>query len=98
MTFAPITAAQVAEGDDLFHRFCVLCHSMDGAGGFMAPDLTQIGARASRSYIEQVILTPEIVSKITIMSVVPLSDEERHAVSAYLSLKKEHKSVNDNCK
>jgi len=88
MELPPIQKQQIAEGADLFNRFCVLCHSMDGKGGFMAPDLTQIGARVNRVYIERVMITPQIVSQKTIMSKVPLSDEERHAISAFLSRKK----------
>ncbi|MDR2161449.1 MAG: c-type cytochrome [Desulfovibrio sp.] len=88
MELPPITEEQIAEGKDIFSRFCQICHSMDGKGGFIAPDLTQIGSRANRVYIERVVLQPQIVSKTTIMSLVPLSDTERHAVSAYLSRKK----------
>ena len=88
MDLPPISQQQLAEGEDLFSRFCVLCHSMNGKGGFMAPDLTQVGARVNRVYIERVVLTPQIVSQTTIMSKIPLSDEERHAISAFLSRKK----------
>ncbi|MDR3177050.1 MAG: cytochrome c [Desulfovibrio sp.] len=88
MVLPPITGEQIAEGQDLFRRFCQSCHGMDGKGGFFAPDLTQIGSRTNRAYIERVILQPQIVSQTTIMSLVPLSDTERHAVSAYLSRKK----------
>ena len=84
----PATTEHVAAGNRIFHQFCVLCHSMDGKGGFMATDLTQIGGRASRTYIENVVMTPQIVSEKTIMSLIPLSDDERHEVSAYLSTKK----------
>ncbi|MDR2076788.1 MAG: c-type cytochrome [Desulfovibrio sp.] len=89
MVLPPITGEQIAEGEDIFGRFCQICHSMDGKGGFIAPDLTQIGSRANRAYIERVVLNPQIVSQTTIMSLIPLSDPERHAVSAYLSRKKE---------
>ena len=88
MDLPPITQPQIAQGEDLFGRFCVLCHSMNGKGGFMAPDLTQVGARVNRVYIERVMLTPQIVSQTTIMSKIPLSGEERHAISAFLSRKK----------
>jgi ubiquinol-cytochrome c reductase cytochrome b subunit len=88
MLLPPITEEQIAAGADTFSRFCTMCHAMDGKGGFMAPDLTQIGARANRAYIEQVILNPQIVNPATIMSLIPLSDAERHEVSAYLSRKK----------
>ncbi|MDR2825599.1 MAG: c-type cytochrome [Deltaproteobacteria bacterium] len=88
MILPPITEEQIAAGEDTFGRFCTMCHAMDGKGGFMAPDLTQIGARANRAYIERVILNPQIVNPATIMSLIPLSDAERHEVSAYLSRKK----------
>lgn len=88
MDLPPVTEMQVAEGKELFDTFCLQCHQMDGRGGFMAGDLSQIGARRSRANIEQIILEPTIVSETTVMSVIPLSDEERHAVSGYLSQKK----------
>ncbi|MDR1685323.1 MAG: c-type cytochrome [Desulfovibrio sp.] len=84
----PITEEQITAGREIFNKFCMLCHAIDGKGGFMAPDLTQIGSRANRAYIERVIINPQIVSQTTIMSVIPLSDAERHEVSAFLSRKK----------
>jgi ubiquinol-cytochrome c reductase cytochrome b subunit len=84
----PITEEQITAGREIFNKFCILCHSIDGKGGFMAPDLTQIGARANRAYIERVIINPQLVSQTTIMSVIPLSEAERHEVSAFLSRKK----------
>jgi cytochrome c2 len=89
MYLPPIQEEQIARGRKSFETFCMLCHSMDGKGGFMATELAQIGGRASRSYIENVIMNPQIVSDKTIMSLIPLSDEERHEVSAFLSTKKE---------
>jgi ubiquinol-cytochrome c reductase cytochrome b subunit len=88
MDLPPITEEQIAAGEKTFNTFCMMCHKMEGKGGFMAPDLTQIGARATRAYIEQVIIDPQTVSPTTIMSVIPLSDAERHEVSAYLSRKR----------
>jgi putative heme-binding domain-containing protein len=88
MDLPPVTEEQIAAGKDLFARFCMLCHAMEGKGGFIAPDLTEIGARANRAYIEQVILNPQVANEATIMSVIPLSDAERHEVSAYLSRKR----------
>jgi len=88
MVLPPVTEQQIAAGKETFNKFCMLCHHMDGKGGFMAPDLSQIGARVSRTYIEQVIIDPQIANPATIMSIIPLSDAERHEVSAYLSQKK----------
>jgi cytochrome c553 len=88
MDLPPITDAQIAQGKDVFDRYCLLCHQIDGKGGFIAPDLTQIGARRNRASIEQIIIDPKVVSQTTVMTEIPLSDDERHAVSAYLSTKK----------
>ena len=83
-----ITDQQLAEGEGIFNRYCILCHSISGKGGFMAPDMTQVGGRINRVRIERVIMNPQLVSKTSIMSKIPLSDEERHAVSAFLSRRK----------
>ncbi|MDR0827709.1 MAG: c-type cytochrome [Desulfovibrio sp.] len=90
MVLPPVTEAQIAAGEKIFASFCQICHSIDGKGGFMAmaPDLTEIASRVSRARIEQIIIDPQVVSPTTIMSVIPLSEEERHNVSAYLSRKK----------
>ena len=83
-----ITEQHLVEGEDIFNRFCILCHSMNGKGGFMAPEMTQVGGRINRVRIERVIIEPQLVSQTTIMSKIPLSDDERHAVSAFLARKR----------
>ena len=83
-----ITEQHLIEGEDIFNRFCILCHSMNGKGGFMAPEMTQVGGRINRVRIERVIMEPQLVSQTTIMSLIPLSADERHAVSAFLARKK----------
>ena len=38
---------------------CVQCHTIDGWGGGVGPDLTEIGARRSASYLRQALVEPE---------------------------------------
>jgi len=38
---------------------CVKCHTVGGRGGAIGPDLTDIGARRSLSYLRESLVTPE---------------------------------------
>ena len=38
---------------------CVQCHTIDGWGGGVGPDLSEIGARRSASYLRQALVEPE---------------------------------------
>ena len=58
----PLMAGSPAEnpGGALFSaQGCSSCHSIDGAGGNAGPDLTHVGARRSRQWIEQQIRNPK---------------------------------------
>src|SRR5579859_5327219 len=49
-----------ANGERLFRTSgCVQCHSVRRQGGRMGPDLSEIGARRSASYLRAVLLQPE---------------------------------------
>jgi len=50
-----------AKGKDLFvgKAACAQCHSIQGAGGFLGPDLTNYAANRSASEIRDVILSPD---------------------------------------
>jgi putative heme-binding domain-containing protein len=50
-----------ARGEQVFRRAdasCYLCHSIDGAGGWLAPDLSSIGASAPVDYLINSVLDP----------------------------------------
>lgn len=48
-------------GEQLFRNKgnCVRCHSVNGQGGRMGPELTEIGARRSATYLRETLLAPE---------------------------------------
>jgi cytochrome c2 len=48
------------DGDALFHeQGCITCHQFKGKGGMMGPDLTAVGARRSREWIDQYLGDPK---------------------------------------
>lgn len=50
-----------ARGERVFRRTdasCYLCHSIDGAGGWLAPDLSSIGASSPTDYLINSVLDP----------------------------------------
>jgi cytochrome c2 len=58
-------------GESLFNERCRDCHTVHGKGGVVGPDLSKVGSRRDRAYLEQVIREP---SKIFPGSVMPPYD------------------------
>lgn len=62
MTAATIAAADTSPVDpalQLIHALgCKGCHSINGDGGSLAPDLTQIGSRFTSNQIEALLIVP----------------------------------------
>ncbi|HBG04312.1 MAG: cytochrome C [Geobacteraceae bacterium GWC2_58_44] len=58
-------------GETLFNERCRECHMVHGKGGAAGPELSQIGSRRSRTYLEQVIREP---AKVHPGSAMPLYD------------------------
>jgi len=48
-------------GEALFFERCRDCHTVQGKGGVVGADLSTIGAKRSRAYLEQVIREPSKV-------------------------------------
>ncbi|HEY2584200.1 MAG TPA: PVC-type heme-binding CxxCH protein [Tepidisphaeraceae bacterium] len=61
-TIAEVMArGDAARGERVFRRTdasCYLCHSIDGAGGWLAPDLSSIGASSPVDYLINSVLDP----------------------------------------
>jgi putative heme-binding domain-containing protein len=56
-----LASGNAADGERVFRRTessCYLCHSIDGAGGWLAPDLSSIGATAQIDYLINSVLDP----------------------------------------
>jgi len=64
-TFGRMPAQKIegdpARGEELYATKggCVRCHTLHGRGGALGPDLTDIGARRSVSYLRESLLEPE---------------------------------------
>jgi putative heme-binding domain-containing protein len=55
------TKGNAANGERVFRRAeasCYLCHAIDGAGGWLAPDLSSIGASSPIDYLINAVLDP----------------------------------------
>jgi putative heme-binding domain-containing protein len=74
-----IQNADPEQGSKVYQRAdlgCVLCHTVDGKGGMIGPDLSSIGASAPMDYLMESLLEPS--SKIKEgyrMSVITTKDE-----------------------
>lgn len=75
-----------AEAPKLFKDSCSFCHTIDGKGGAMGPDLAQVGKSRTLAWIHQYIETPKAVSPGASMPGFrdKLSNEQVDDISRYL--------------
>ncbi len=65
---------------------CPACHRINGVGGTIGPDLTKVGDRRDKSWIEDQIRNPETHNPNSIMpSFAKLSDKDVDALADYLA-------------
>jgi cytochrome c2 len=86
-----IILGRVTEGEKVISkRACNICHSFNGAGGLVGPDLTQVGIRRTGEWLFRWMGDPSAVLPGTDMPTIEWeSDQEIWDVIAYLtSLKK----------
>jgi len=68
---------------------CFECHTLDGKGLGVGPDLTWVGSRRSREYLVQQIRDPKYHKADSAMpSFNHLPDEDINALADYLSRRK----------
>ena len=80
------TKADVEKGGEVFRRSrCVTCHSLDGRGGTLAPELAHVGSKVSRDWLYSWIRDPQRLQPATLMPRFRFSDEEVRDVAAYLA-------------
>ena len=74
-------------GDKLFQKEgCIVCHSFNGIGGRMGPDLTAISNIRSDTWINTYIQDPRKINPSSRMPAFPhLSRAKRKAIIAFLS-------------
>ncbi len=54
---------------------CLGCHELDGDGGRIAPDLTDVGSRRSAAFIESMIRDPQRTVPGTVMPKTPMTEQ-----------------------
>ncbi|HBA88745.1 MAG TPA: cytochrome C [Geobacter sp.] len=54
-------------GEPLFAQRCLECHMVHGKGGRVGPDLSLVGGKRNRAFLEQVIREPSKVYPGTVM-------------------------------
>ena len=63
---------------------CASCHSIEGTGGLVGPDLTSSASRREEGWIMQHLKDPKSVSPTTVMPNFNLMDEEIKDITVYL--------------
>lgn len=63
---------------------CVACHMVKGNGGYVGPNLTQVGERLRPGWAFKWLLNPRRLKPDSIMPVFGFSDEEALAITAFL--------------
>jgi mono/diheme cytochrome c family protein len=85
---APLPAASAEDGERLFtERGCRGCHAVKADEHSVSPrvpHLAGIGSKVTPEWLDRWIADPKAYNADTAMPKVPLTDDERHAVIAYL--------------
>jgi mono/diheme cytochrome c family protein len=63
---------------------CLGCHKLDGAGGEIGPDLSQVGRRRSPRFILGMISDPQGTAPGSLMPLTPMPPAQRELVASYL--------------
>ena len=78
-----------SRGQSTFTAFgCIKCHSIGHGGGVYGPDLTTIGFRKSKEWLDQWLHNPHEWKSTTVMPNFNLNDDIRADLVAYLSQQK----------
>ncbi len=73
--FDPAEASAV-RGADVFKQTCAVCHSIDGQGGLVGPQLDGVGARGAERLIEDILDPSRNVDPAFRYSIVTLKNDE----------------------
>jgi ubiquinol-cytochrome c reductase cytochrome b subunit len=79
--------SQTESAATTFARHCIGCHVIDGDGGSEGPDLTSVGSRHDKAYLQRLIADPESVNPKAEMSAfgTRLTEAELGAIAGYLA-------------
>ncbi len=84
---AVASAAAPNPGEEIFKtQGCSACHTVGGIGGKIGPDLTHVGSRRSKEWIEEQLINPKSHDPNSIMpSFAKLPEKDREELADYLS-------------
>ena len=80
------TRADAERGGEIFRRSrCVTCHSVNGRGGTLAPELGHVGAKVTRDWLYSWIRDPHRLQPETLMPRFRFADDEVRDLAAYIT-------------
>jgi len=83
--YTPEEYEKLSEGEKLFLKYpCWVCHSINGKGGKLAPDLTKVGKRRNEAWMIKHFKDPPAITKKSFMPKFNLSDEQIEELITYL--------------
>lgn len=84
---AAATQAAPKPGEVIFKtQGCSACHMIGGAGGKVGPDITKVGSRRTKEWIEEQLENPKAHNPNSIMpSYAKLPEKDREDLADYLS-------------
>jgi len=78
--------ADAERGGEIFRRSrCVTCHSLNGRGGTLAPELAHVGAKVARDWLYAWIKDPHRLQPDTLMPRFRFTDDEVRDLAAYVA-------------
>lgn len=85
----PTSSAEgVAKAPELYTQICASCHSINGAGGGIGPALDGIGTKYDAAWMDRWLQDPNAVKPGTTMPKLPMTDEQRAELVAFLAAQK----------
>jgi mono/diheme cytochrome c family protein len=79
-------AGDIKRGKELFEeKGCISCHILGKGGGYIGPELNDVGNRLKSGWIFKWLLNPQLYKPDTIEPDYGFSEDEARALSAYLS-------------
>ncbi len=86
LTWAQADPALVTKGEEVYAaKKCPVCHMINGKGGKIGKDLTNVGAERDAAWLSKFIKNPKSVDSSFKMPAFRGSDDELEAVVAYVA-------------
>ncbi|MFH1382900.1 MAG: c-type cytochrome [Chloroflexota bacterium] len=76
----------VIKGQQIYNQIdCAYCHSINGVGGSIGPDLTSVGGQLDKQQLETYLQNPHAMIPTSLHPKLQFTPEELQALSAYLA-------------